>query len=107
MAKTGRLIFTAQTPLGYRVFLTRDRWRLIIPTKHPSLAAREKKLRACLESPTIIRESAKAPDVHLYYVPSDDVHLCVVTAPADAGERFVVTAYFTKNIKRGKDLWTS
>ena len=38
---------------------------------------------------------------------SEDVFLCVVIAPADEDERFVVTAYFTKNIKKGKELWTS
>jgi hypothetical protein len=68
-----RRIFTVETPLGYRVFLTRDRWRQIVRKKHPALAGQEKKIRACLESPSLIRESAKDPDVHLYYVPSDEV----------------------------------
>jgi hypothetical protein len=43
----------------------------------------------------------------MYYAPSEDTHLCVVVAPADESEYFVVTAYFTKNIKKGKELWTS
>lgn len=55
----------------------------------------------------MIRESAKDPEVHLYYAPEDDVHLCVVATPADESERFVTTAYFTKNIKKGTELWTS
>jgi hypothetical protein len=46
-------------------------------------------------------------DVHLYYAPSDRVFLCVVTARAGDDERFVVTAYFTKNINKGKELRTS
>jgi bifunctional ADP-heptose synthase (sugar kinase/adenylyltransferase) len=49
-------------------------------------------VRACLESPTFVRSSAKEPDVHLYYVPNERVYLSVVTAPADRDERFVVTA---------------
>ena len=102
-----RRIFSVETPLGYRVILTRDRWRQIIRQKHPALAGHEKEVRACLESPAIIRESTKEPDVHMYYVSADDVFLCVVAAPADENERFVVTAYFTKNIKKGNDLWTS
>ena len=64
-------------------------------------------MRACLESPNSVRGSAKEPEVHLFYAPSEDGHLCVVTAPADGDERFIVTAYFTKNIKQGKDPWTS
>ena len=89
------------------MFLERDRWRQILRHKHPALAGREKEVRACLESPTLVRESAKEPDVHLYYAPAEDVHLCVVVAPAGEGERFVVTTYFAKNIKKGKELWTN
>jgi hypothetical protein len=102
-----RLIFTVETPLGNSVFLTRDRWRQIIRHKHPALAGQEKKVRACLESPTVIRESTKEENVHMYYAASDAVHLCVVTAPSGESEHFVVTAYYTKNIKKGKVLWTS
>ena len=105
MAK--RRIFDVETPLGYKVFLTRDRWRQITKQKHPALAGHEKEVRKCLESPTTIRESAKDPEVHLFYVPSDEVFLCVVTSPADDEKKFVVTAYFTKNIKKGNELWTS
>ncbi|MBI1916771.1 MAG: hypothetical protein HYS12_18855 [Planctomycetes bacterium] len=107
MAKKRRHIFTVQTPLGYRVFLDRDRWRQILRTKHPALAGREKEVRACLESPTAIRESAKEAEVHMYYAPAEEVYLCVVVAPADENERFVVTTYFTKNIKKGKERWKS
>jgi len=42
----------------------------------------------------------------MYYAPAEKMHLCVVTAPADEDEWFVVTAYLTKNIKKGKELWT-
>jgi hypothetical protein len=107
MAKRRRRLFTVPTPLGYSVFVDRDRWRDIIRRKHPAMAGHEKAVRACLASPTFVRASAKEPDVHLFYRPSEDVHLCVVTAPGDGDERFVVTAYFTKKIKEGKALWTS
>src|SRR5436309_1724055 len=107
MAKKRRRLFTVQTPLGYRVFLTRDRWRQIVQYKHPALASREKELRSCLVSPTVVRASAKEPDVHMYYAPAEEVYLCVVAAPAEEDEYFVVTAYFTKNIKKGKELWKS
>jgi hypothetical protein len=106
MARKRRL-FTVPSPLGYAVFLDRDRWRQIVRHKHPALAKREKEVRACLESPDLVRESAKDPDVHLYYVPSGTVYLCVVAAPADEVQYFVVTAYFTANIKKGKERWKS
>jgi len=107
MAKKRRRIFTVQTPLGYRAFLERDRWRQIVRNKHPALAGHERAVRACLESPTVVRASFKDEEVHMYYAPAKNAHLCVVVAPADDEERFVVTAYFTTNIKKGKELWTS
>src|SRR5208283_2624797 len=107
MAPKGRRIFTVPTPLRYHVVLTRDRWRRIVRSKHPALAGLEKEVRACLVSPSVVRESTKEPAVHMYYAPAGTVYLCVVTAPSEGDVRFVVTAYFTRNIKKGKELWKS
>jgi len=68
MAK--RRILSVQTPLGYRVTLTRDRWREIVRFKHPALTGREREVEDCLRSPIVIRQSAKDADVHLYYAKS-------------------------------------
>ena len=106
MARKRRL-FTVQSPLGYRVFLDRDRWRQIVRHKHPAMANREKDVRACLVSPSLIRESAKEAEVHLNYAPEGTSFLCVVVAPADEDEYFVVTCYLTTNVKQGKELWRS
>ena len=86
-------------------FPLRNRWRHIIRFKHPALAGHENDVRACLENPALVRESVTDPEVHLYYVMAAQGHLCVVTAPANDLERFVVTAYFTENIKPGNELW--
>ncbi len=61
-----RRIFTVETPLGETVFLTRDRWRQIVRTKHPALAGKEKAVRECLENPVVVRESLK--DAEVQYV---------------------------------------
>jgi hypothetical protein len=100
-----RPLFSVETPLGYRVSLSRDRWRQIVRFKHPALAGHEKDVRHCLRAPLVVRASVKDADVHLYYREVGRLYLCVVTAPADTGDRFVVTAYFTKNIKAGSELW--
>lgn len=55
----------------------------------------------------LVRESVKEPEVHLYYAPAEELHFCVVVAPGDEDDYFVVTAYFTKNFKKGEELWTS
>jgi len=100
-----RNVFSVTSPLGYRVTLSRDRWRQIVRYKHPALAGHEKAMRVCVESPSEVRASAKDPDVHLHYSSAGKLRLCVVTAPADQGDHFVVTAYFTKSIKQGTELW--
>ena len=102
-----RRIFAVETPLGYRVTLTRDRWREITRFKHPALGGHEQDVRRCLRDPQVIRASINDANVHLYYAASGRAYLCVVVAPADGDDRFVVTAYFTKEIKKGQEIWTS
>jgi hypothetical protein len=101
-----RRLFSERTPLGYRVVLTRDRWREIVRFKHPALTGHSEEVRLCVRDPDVIRGSLKDPDVHVYYRTSAGGYLCVVVAEADAGEYFLVTAYFTKQLKKGTDLWT-
>lgn len=101
-----RVLFTVTSPLGYRVVLTRNRWREMIRFKHPALAGHEQEVRAAVENPEVIRASAKDEHVHLYYRSSKRGYLCAVVGGADASERFLITAYFTTEIKKGNELWT-
>lgn len=102
---TQRILFTVTTPLGNRVRLSRDRWRTIIRFKHPALAGQEQAIRQCLARPLLIRSSEKDANVYLHYVSLERGYLCVVTAPTKENEQFVVTAYYTKDIKKGNELW--
>lgn len=104
MAK--RRTFVERTPLGQRVVLTRDRWREIVRFKHPALAGSETLVQECLRDPDVIRESAKEAEVHLYYRAVEQGYLCVVVGGDDPEDRFVVTAYFTDSLKKGRELWT-
>jgi len=88
------------------VRLTRDRRREIIRFKHPAPAGYEAEVRECVREPELIRESTKDPGVHLYYRPGDRGYVCVVPSGVDPDERIVITAYFTKSLKKGTDLWT-
>jgi hypothetical protein len=99
-----RLVFRVSTPVGDHVVLSRDRWRQITRYKHPAVAGHEKLVRACLESPFVVRASARDADTHLYYT-SARALVCVVTGLSRESQRFVVTAYFTRNIKEGTELW--
>lgn len=101
-----RTLFTEVTPIGHRVTLTRDRWREIVRYKHPALAEHVSEVRACLRDPAVIRESVKDPDTHLYYRTLERGFVCVVVGGPIPDGRFVITAYFTKELKKGTDLWT-
>ena len=81
-------------------------WREIVRFKHPALAGHEADVRECVRDPDVIRASAKDPDVHLYYRPSPRGYVCAVVGGDDPNARFVITAYFTKSLKKGPDLWT-
>ena len=101
-----KVLFAVTSPLGYRVVLPRNRWREIIRFKHPALAGQEEQVRNCLREPELIRASAKDPGTHLYYVAAERGFLCVVVGGDDPQKHFVITAYFTKNVKKGEELWT-
>jgi hypothetical protein len=94
------------TPLGERVVLTRNRWREIVRFKHPALKGHDAAMRACLQHPTVIRASATNATVHLYYLAVDARYLCIVVGGDQPAERFVITAYFTEQLKKGDELWT-
>jgi hypothetical protein len=100
-----RRLFSEKTPLGYRIVLTRDRWREIIRFKHPALAGHETDVRQAVRRPDVVRASAKDANVHLYYRKVEAGYVCVVAGSDDPGPHFVVTAYFTKIIKQGAELW--
>ncbi len=101
-----RLVLDVVTPLGHRVVLTRDRWRQIVRFKHPAIDGHQTLLKMCLSDPVLIRESSQNEELHLYYRQTDKRYVCVVTAPANETEHFVVTAYFTTKPKKGRELWT-
>jgi hypothetical protein len=70
-----KILIDATTPLGYRIVLTRNRWREIVRFKHPAVARYEQEIRECLEAPDLIRASAKDPDVHVYYLKTGRTYL--------------------------------
>ena len=78
---------TLQTPLRQRDIHAATRWqRIARAQEHPALAECESDLRTCLAMPSLIRESTKEPDVHMYYAYrwNDDPSSASVTAPVGA-----------------------
>ena len=61
------LLFEVQTPLGFSIRVTADRWKLIVTAKHPVMAGRESLVRAALEAPDEVRQSRIDSQVLLFY----------------------------------------
>ena len=105
MTTSEHLIFEAETPLGFRVCVTRVRWGLIVTEKHPVMKGREEDVRRALESPDEVRQSRTDPNVLLFYR-SERLKRWVCAVAKQAGEDgFLVTTYPTDAIKEGVRIW--
>lgn len=102
-----RQIFTVMSPLGYQVALSRDRWREILRFKDPALKGHEDEVQKCLEQPEFVCESAKDPEVHLYYKHTTSGLLCVIVGRDGSNMGVAITAYFTDKRKKGREIWKS
>ena len=102
-------LFIAETPLGLRVRVSRERWHLIVTLKHPVMQEREDAVRAVLERPDEVRQSRSAQDILLFYkLERPKRWMCAVIrrGRGDNEEGFLITAYPTDAIKEGTTIWT-
>ena len=99
------LLFEVQTPLNFRVRVTRAYWELIVTTKHPVMAGREADDRETLEHPEEIRSSRSDANVYLFYgTERIGRWVCAVSKRLNE-EGFLITAYPTDAIKEGVRIW--
>lgn len=87
--------------------LTEERWEHI--QRHPEMAGKSLDIQRVLTHPEQVLESRDDAEVRLYYrylydTPVGDKYLCVVVKVL-RGDAFILTAYFTDSIKRGRRLW--
>ena len=99
------LLFEVQTPLGFRIRVTRSYWELISKIKHPVLAGREKDVMETLKNPSEIRVSNRDPAVFLFYKPKRIGSWVCAVAKQLNGDGFLITAYPTDAIKEGERVW--
>jgi len=105
MASNNEILFEVETPLGFRVRVTVDYWRVIVTIKHPVMLGREADIQEVLRNPDEIRLSKKDPSVYLFYKPEKISRwVCAVTKRLD-GEGFLITAYPTDAVKEGEQIW--
>ena len=99
------LLFDAQTPLGFSVRVTDNRWNLIVTSKHPVMIGREAFVRAALEAPDEVRQSRIDPQVLLFYKAEGTKRWTCSVATRAAEEAFLITAYPIDAIKEGVRIW--
>ncbi len=79
-----------------------------IEVDHPKMFGQIDRIQETLLNPDIIVRSRTDPDVELFYrryeiMPVTEKYLCVVVKVL-TDDIFIITAYFTDKIKRGKIL---
>lgn len=83
--------------------------RLTHIREHPEMSDLEAAIADTLARPTRVVESLSDPQARLYYrwylgTRVGDKYLCVVVKMAGA-DAFVLTAYLTDTIKKGRQIW--
>ena len=91
-----------------KIRLTPERQKHI-ENDHPEMSGQIDKIRDALLSPDIIVRSRIDSTVELFYryhkeTPVTEKYICIIAKDSD-GDLFIVTAYFTESVKRGKILW--
>ena len=99
------VIFEVETPLGFRVRLTRSRWELISGVKHPSMLGKEESVKDALQNPDEIRQSRSDLRVYLFYKAERVKRWVCAVARDQSGSGFLITAYPTDAVKEGVKVW--
>ena len=105
MSAEDAALFEVETPLGFRVRVTRSRWELISTIKHPAMSGRELSVKTALGNLDQIRQSRSDPRVFLFYKAEQSRRWVCAVAKEDAGTGFLITAYPTEAIKEGVKVW--
>lgn len=92
---------------GRIVRLTEERWHHIL--EHTEMVSQEHRLRAALREPEKVLTSYRDPTVHLYYrfyarSPVGPKHLIVAVKILDQ-DAFIITAFYTDEVKGGTQIW--
>jgi hypothetical protein len=100
------LVFDVQTPMGFRVRVSRTYWSFLTAVKHPVMAGREAEVRQALTDPDEVRRSRIDSTVYLFYASiAARRWVCAVAKKLSDDDGFLITAYPTDAIKEGDRIW--
>ncbi len=101
------ILFEVETPLGFKVRVTKDYWRMITTQKHPVMEGKEEIVRDTIRDPEEIRQSKSDPSVYLFYrTVRSKRWVCAVIKELNEISGFLITSYITEAIKEGDRIWT-
>ncbi|MDP4198781.1 MAG: DUF4258 domain-containing protein [Bacteroidota bacterium] len=101
------ILFEVETPIGFKVRVTKDYWHTITTQKHPVMAGQDEFVRVTIQDPDEIRRSRSEPTVYLFYRTQRSKRwVCAVTKEIAGNQGFLITAYITDAIKEGERIWT-
>lgn len=77
--------------------------------EHPEMVGQERRIRDVLQKPDVVFTSHKDSSVHVYYrhydrSPAGSKHLMVAVKILEE-DAFVITAFFTDDVKGGEQIW--
>ena len=77
--------------------------------EHPEMVGQERRIREVLQKPDVVFTSHKDSSVHVYYKhytrsPAGSKHLMVAVKNLEE-DAFVITAFFTGEVKGGEQVW--
>jgi hypothetical protein len=77
--------------------------------EHPEMVGQERRIREALQEPDVVFTSHKDSSVHVYYRhyvggPVGSKHLMVAVKILE-DDAFVITAFFTDEVKGGEQIW--
>ncbi len=92
---------------GRIVRLTKERWRHIL--EHPEMIRQRPRIREVLKKPQLVLTSHHDSTVHLHYrfyprSPVGPKHLMVAVKILEE-DAFIITAFFTNEVKGGTRVW--
>lgn len=90
--------------LSRNIRVSKSYWVKIVKLKHPVMGDKEKEVKATLKDPILVKESAKDPDVCLYYRTFAKRYICVVVRHEN-GTGFIISCYPVDKIKEGKTIY--
>lgn len=100
------ILFVVETPLGFRVRVSRSNWERIIALKHPVMEGKEDEVKKALSFPDEVRLSKVDTSVYLFYLLQVSRRwVCAVSKRLQEEEGFLITAYLTDAIKEGERIW--